>query len=59
MTKILKIWDVIRGDQSFNSFKSFWQIWLYFVAGHSFTMSNFILSFMFMLEFHPGGLCKW
>ena len=30
VTKILRIWDVIWGDQSFNSFESFWQIWLYF-----------------------------
>ena len=59
-TKIRKIWDVIWGDQSFNSFESFWLIWLfgYSVAGNSFTLSNFILSFMFMLDFHPGGLCK-
>ena len=57
-----KIWDQNKENMGcdlrrsiFNSFESFWLIWLfgYSDAGHSFTLSNFILSFMFMLDIHP------
>ena len=49
--------------QFFYCFKSVQLKWIYFVAGRSSTMSNFIV-LCFCKRFHPGGRgggggCKW